>query len=148
MNLDAGTAVGGTYATTLNVYDSLGVSHALSFSFNKTAANTWAYTITLPTADVSGATAPTTISSGTLSFNGSGVLTTPATSVAGITSPALTSGANPLNFTWDLYDGAGNPIVTQAASASGVATSKQDGYASGSLTGYAVQQDGKIKRDV
>jgi flagellar hook protein FlgE len=38
-NLDASAATGAIFSTPLTVYDSLGVSHVLTFNFTKTAAN-------------------------------------------------------------------------------------------------------------
>ncbi len=51
-NLNAGSAVGDTYSTSIDVYDSLGNSHVVTVNFTKTAANTWGYTMTVPGADV------------------------------------------------------------------------------------------------
>jgi flagellar hook protein FlgE len=51
-NLNAGSAVGDTYSTSIDVYDSLGDSHVVTVNFTKTAANTWGYTMTVPGADV------------------------------------------------------------------------------------------------
>ena len=167
-NLDAGSAVGDGYSSSIDVYDSLGDSHVVTVDFTKSAANTWNYTMTVPGADVglnpstwnsdaayatgdtvtangylykcttaetSGTTTPTfpatsggtvtdgtavwteveayppVISSGTLSFNSSGALTSwtdaknntnsASTNVTGITISGLTDGAGALTFNWD-----------------------------------------------
>jgi flagellar hook protein FlgE len=62
-NLDAGAAIGDTFATPVSIYDTLGASHTLTFTFTKTAANTWSYSIDIPAADVS---SPSTLATGTL----------------------------------------------------------------------------------
>src|SRR5579885_3207445 len=78
LNLDSGTAVNGTFSTSVAVFDSLGASHVLTYNFTKTAANSWNYAITIPAADVGATGAPVTIQSGTLTFNGAGQLTAPS----------------------------------------------------------------------
>src|SRR5919204_2718191 len=40
------------FSTSMSVYDSLGISHLLTVYFTKTAANTWAYNVTAPSADI------------------------------------------------------------------------------------------------
>ena len=49
-----GATDAGTYSTHINVYDSLGNSHVLTFNFTKSSAGNWAYQITIPAADVGG----------------------------------------------------------------------------------------------
>src|SRR5271154_2539636 len=51
-NLDASAAVGDTFSTPVNIFDSLGASHTLTFTFTKTAANTWSYSVSIPSADL------------------------------------------------------------------------------------------------
>jgi flagellar hook protein FlgE len=143
-NLDSSTAVGGTYNGTIGVYDSLGDQHTLTINYTKTAANTWSYTITAPTADT-GAPNPT-IATGNLTFDSSGNLTSPTGSVTGITIPSFTDGAAPMNLTWNLADSSGNSLLSQTDIASGpTTTSTQNGTASASLTGYSILTDGTIE---
>jgi flagellar hook protein FlgE len=145
LNLNSGTAAGGTFSTALTVYDSLGAAHILNYNFTNTAAGQWNYAITIPAVDVGQAGNPVTIKSGTLSFNGAGQLTTPATNVTGITIPGLADGANTLNFTWQLYNSVGTGQLTQVAAPSATASTLQNGYASGSLTTYTINPDGTIE---
>ena len=149
VNLDSGTAVGGSFSTPLTVYDSLGASHVLTFTFTKTAANAWSYSITIPAADVAGATTPVTIASGTgatgLTFNGAGQLTSPTGNLTGLSIANLADGANTLTFNWDLNDANGNGLLTQVAAPSSTSATQQDGYASGSLTSYSIGSDGTIQ---
>ena len=64
-NLDATAAVGTTFsAPPLVVYDSLGVSHQLSFTFTNESANAWSYQITIPAADVGKTGDPVVVASG------------------------------------------------------------------------------------
>lgn len=149
VNLDSGTAVGGTFSTPLTVYDSLGAPHVLTFSFTKTAANAWSYSITIPAADVAGATAPVVIASGTgatgLTFNGAGQLTSPTGNITGISIANLADGANTLTFDWNLTDANGNGLLTQVSAPSSTSATHQDGFASGSLVSYNIGSDGIIQ---
>ena len=86
----------------------------------------------------------TAVAGGSLTFDSSGKLTVPTSNVTGIKSPALGDGANNLNFTWSLYDASGAGILSQVAASSTTSSTYQDGYGSGSLTGYAVGSDGII----
>jgi flagellar hook protein FlgE len=120
--------------------------------------NIWTYAVSLPAADVSGATAPVTLASGTLLFNGDGTLqsVTPTSGTASTTNPTITvpptttpasvfaDGANPLTFTWDLFNSAGKGLVTQTAAASSTTAIEQDGASSGTLQSFNIGSDGTI----
>jgi flagellar hook protein FlgE len=161
-NLNAGATVGPTSTTTstLPVFDSLGASHTLTVTYAMTAANTWSYTVTMPTADLiptpaAPVPATETVATGTLGFSTSGVLdavngvASPAAVAAGIplTIPpagfTLADGAAALPVTWNL-ETAGTPTITQTATASATSATSTNGFASGTLSTYAVQPDGTI----
>lgn len=145
LNLDSGTAVNGTFSTAVTVYDSLGGAHVLTYNFTKTAANNWNYAIAIPAADVGTTGNPVTVKTGTLTFNGSGQLTTPAANVGGITVNGLADGASNLTFSWNLYGSNGSGLLTQVAGTSATASTVQDGYASGTLVSYTIGSDGTIQ---
>jgi flagellar hook protein FlgE len=137
---------GASFSEPMVVYDSLGTSHTLTFNFSKTAANTWTYQITIPAADVTGATAPVVLSSGTLQFDGNGNLISPAANVTGIAADNLADGAKPMNFTWQLLDPTtGAAEVSQVSGSSDVSSSQQNGYASGALQSFTINSDGTIQ---
>jgi flagellar hook protein FlgE len=140
-NLDAATAVGGTFSTTITMYDSLGTSHAATVNFTKTADNTWSYAISLPAGDATGTPVN---NSGTLTFNSSGGLLTPPANVTGISFPTLSDGANDMTFNWDLYNSAGAPQIGQTVGTSTATASTQDGFASGSYKSFSVDSAGVI----
>jgi flagellar hook protein FlgE len=140
-NLDAATAIGGTFSTTITMYDSLGTSHAATVNFTKTADNTWGYSISLPAADATGTPVNNT---GTLTFSSSGALLTPAANVKGISFPTLSDGANDMTFNWDLYNTAGAPQIGQTVGTSTATASTQDGFASGSYKSFSVDSAGVI----
>ncbi len=152
-NLDATAAVGDTYSTQTTIYDSLGGSHNLTFTYTKTGTNAWTYDVTIPAADVSGATAPVSLGTGSLTFDGNGNILTPATNpviavpptaVAPATQQTFTDGANQLSFTWHLTNAAGAGLLTQLAGPDSTASIQQDGASSGTLQSFNIGGDGTI----
>ncbi|HTT34004.1 MAG TPA: flagellar hook-basal body complex protein [Methylomirabilota bacterium] len=142
----SGTAVaGGSFSTSVTVHDALGASHVLTYSFTKTAANTWTYQITIPAADVGQSGAPVVVNSGTLTFNGNGQLVNPAGNVTGITISNLADGASPLTFNWNLYNPTTGGTITQVSGPSATSSTQQDGYSSGSLLSFTIGSDGTIE---
>ena len=88
VNLDASQTVGSagaTFTTTIPVYDSLGTTHDLTVQFQKTAANAWSYTATVPGADLTAGTAgtPSQLATGSLTFDSNGNLLTPGPAATG-----------------------------------------------------------------
>jgi flagellar hook protein FlgE len=145
-NLDAAAAVGsadGSYSTPITIYDSLGASHVLTFAFTKTGSNAWDYSISIPSADVGGSGNPTVLSSGTLTFNGNGNLTSPAADVSNIAITKLADGAADMTFDWKLYDGS-SAVLTQVGAPNSTASTVQDGSGSGALSKFAIGSDGMI----
>jgi flagellar hook protein FlgE len=140
-NLDAATTVGGTFSSTITVYDSLGTSHASTVNFSKTADNTWSYAISLPSGDATGTPANTT---GTLTFSKSGGLLTPTSNVTGISFPGMSDGANDMTLTWELYNSGGAPQIGQTVGTSTATASTQDGFSSGSYNSFSVDSSGVI----
>jgi flagellar hook protein FlgE len=144
-NLDATSPVGTTYSTSMEVYDSLGASHILTFNYTETAAGNWSYQITLPAADTGGTGNPTVVASGTMTFDGNGNLTSPTGSITGIAVSGLANGAAPMNITWNLTDSTGASLITQVAGQSTTTNSDQNGYYAGTLQTYTVEADGTIE---
>jgi len=144
-NLDATSTVGTTFDTPITVYDSLGETHVLTVGYTNTAPNAWTYTITLPAADTGGNGAPTQLATGNLTFNSSGVLTNPTGSITPINIQKLADGAADMSLTWNLNGAGGVPAITQQAASSATSDTTQNGYATGSLTGYSVAADGTVE---
>lgn len=141
-NLDASQAVyaagppatGGQIQSSLTVYDSLGNAHQLSVSLQKTAANTWSYTI----APQAGATDSTVTSggTGTLTFDSNGHLTAPSTpQTLGLT---FTSGATAGSIKMD-FSG-----ISQVAAASNINVPNSDGSPGGTISTFSVGTDGIV----
>ncbi|HEY7335616.1 MAG TPA: flagellar hook protein FlgE [Bryobacteraceae bacterium] len=143
LNLNAAAANGDTFSTSIQVYDSLGTSHVVSFTFTKSAtANQWNYSISFPNSDLTAAGTPLT---GSLTFSSAGVLTSPA---AGSAAPALAvsnlaDGAANMNINWNLFNG-NSPLITQFSQASATSAQNQDGSAAANLTQVTLQGGGQI----
>ncbi|MGH9407259.1 MAG: flagellar hook protein FlgE [Terriglobia bacterium] len=146
MNLNAGaTPTTPAFSTNVEVYDSLGQSHILTFTFTNTASGKWNYAITIPAADTGGAGSPVSVGTGALTFNGSGQLTSPAANVSGITVSGLADGASNMKFNWNLFDANNSPVVSQVAGTSEASQTTQDGFSSGTLSTFSIQSDGVIE---
>jgi flagellar hook protein FlgE len=92
-NLDASATPGTVWSTPIQIYDSLGNEHTLTCTFTNVAANAWQYQISIPSTDlnpVNGVPQTGILQTGTLGFNGDGVLTDTAAGTAG--TPAYTMG--------------------------------------------------------
>jgi flagellar hook protein FlgE len=149
-NLDANAVVGatsGTFSTPVQVFDAEGTSHTLTVTFTETAPDNWNYTVTIPSADLTGGSGTdTTVASGALVFNGSGTLASPLATDGPINIPitGLADGASDLSINWNLYDSNSVPTLTQFSEPSANLASSQNGTASGQLTGTSISDDGKI----
>ena len=139
-NLNAAATAGTTYSTPVTTYDSLGQSHVATVNYTKTAANTWDYAVTLPTGQATGATGNT----GTLTFDSSGKIVTPAGNVSGIQFTGMANGASDMTLSWGLRDAQGNGAVSQSTAASSSTATTQDGFESGVYQSFSVDATGVI----
>ncbi|RXZ44232.1 flagellar hook protein FlgE [Crenobacter cavernae] len=131
------------HSRSVTVYDSLGVSHLMTFYYVKSATplqwNVYTrfdtdpvdMTVTPP------ATTPNALLT-PLTFNNDGTFATPAGSVT-FNAPTLSNGAAPLSVTVDLSK------TTQFAGPFSVNTLTADGYSDGSLTTLATSADGTVQ---
>ena len=144
-NLNAATAVNGTFQSPISVYDSLGNSHVLTVTYTMSAPGTWNYQVTIPSNEIQGGTGTTTtVGTGTLNFDNTGQLTSPGSPVALAVGP-LADGAAALSVNWNLTDANGNSLLTQTASASSNNATSQDGFAAGVLNTYSILPDGTVE---
>lgn len=142
-NLDASAAAGTDYSTSMTVYDSLGTSHVVTFDFTQSSTpNQWNYTMSFPNGDL---TAPGTPTTGTLTFDSSGNLTSPAATDPQpvLTATGLSDGAADMNVTWNLYNGT-TPTITQFSQPSATSGMTQDGAAAANLTSVGIGNGGQI----
>lgn len=147
-NLNANAAVGDTFSTPVQVVDSLGNTQTLTATFTNTAAGAWSYNVTIPGQATAGGTAgtPVSVGKGTLTFDSSGNLKTPAApgTVALTNTAALADGAATLKVNWNLYDASNNPTLTGYAQASASSGTAQNGTQTGTVTGISLENGGNL----
>jgi flagellar hook protein FlgE len=81
---------------------------------------------------------------GTLAFNSSGSLISPAANVSGISFSGLSDGASTMNMTWNVLGASGTPTISQVDQTSTVASTTQNGYASGEYQSFTVSTSGTV----
>jgi flagellar hook protein FlgE len=150
-NFNASATPGATsdWSAPVTVYDSLGNAHVVTLSFQQTAADTWSYTATVPGADVSAGTAgtpyPIPNGSGTLTFNSSGQLISPAAGApVNFAIAGLNDGAADMSVNWNLYNAAGTSTLTQFDQSSATSANTQDGSAAAQLTSVTLANGGQL----
>lgn len=141
-NLDASSSAAATFNSPISIYNSVGTQVTASIQFSKVdGANSWNYTISTSEGTL------TSGASGTVSFDNSGNLTTPATDPSIVidysasSSPALTQ-----TLSWDLVNSSGttNGKLTGFAAASNNNSLVQDGFSTGTLVGLTTDSTGII----
>jgi len=151
-NLDATAVVGSSYSTQATIYDSLGASHNVTFTYTKSATNTWGYSVSIPPGDlnpIKGVAQTGILATGTLTFNGNGTLIGPVDAkgnlenITGIPITGFADGASDMTFNWNLLNGT-TPIISQLAGASSTSSIQQDGASSGTLVNFNIGSDGII----
>jgi flagellar hook protein FlgE len=147
VNLNSATAANGTFAAPIQVYDSLGQAHTLTVTYTETAPNSWSYAVTVPAGDLA-AGGNATVATGTLAFDSSGNLTTPAAGApVAINVTGLADGAADMSINWNLYNSSGTPALTQYAQASSLSDPVQNGYSAGQVSTVSIQNGGLIVAD-
>jgi len=141
---------GDVLASPIQVYDSQGNPQSLVVTYTNTGTNTWSYAVTGSAATI---TAPST---GTLTFNSTGALTgiqPTGAAASSLTNPSFlinwgngaTPGVTTQKITLDLVQSNGTTgNITQYAAPSATSSSAQDGFAAGTLSSLAVDQNGII----
>lgn len=157
-NLPADAAVGDTYQTSYEIFDSLGVSHTVVITWNKAAANSWTATFADPVytndlATTSAAFNPATdLGPHTITFNGDGSLATFPAALDDLTidySAATSTGADNSVFDWDIGTVNDTDGLTQFSSTSltpdiEINSIDQDGLRFGRLSEIQVDNDGLV----
>jgi flagellar hook protein FlgE len=154
MNLNSNAAADtlSTFSTPMQVTDSLGDVQTLTVSFTKTASNTWTYNVTVP-ASTLGSTSATTnpVATGTLTFDTSGNLTSPAPTPpsplnqVAVKITGLADGAADMNLNWNLSNPlTGQAQITQVSAPSAVSTATQDGVAAAELVKVGIGTGGQL----
>ncbi|MBI4265884.1 MAG: flagellar hook protein FlgE [Acidobacteria bacterium] len=147
-NLDSTAAVGATFTTAVQIYDSIGTPHIATILYTKTAANTWSYEVTVPSTEATG-TAGTTAGTvrigaiGTLTFGGNGTMTAPTADVSLSGPTTWSNGATANAITWDIFEGT-TASISQFASTSATSSISQNGSAPGMIDNISISADGTI----
>lgn len=140
------TATPSTFSAPIQVVDSLGNSHTLTATFTNTGANSWSYSLAIPASDVAqGGT--TTVSTGTLTFDSSGKLTSPAATAdpQTVKIAGLADGAADMSIGWNLFNPAtGTSNFTQFAEPSAVSNTTQNGFTAGQISSVSLQNGGLL----
>ncbi len=127
------------YATSTQVYDSLGNTHLVTTYFTKTADQTWEWHTVVDSSEVTSAatTDLTEIGSGTLTFDTDGTLVSGETGTTG--SIAWNNGSDTGQVIEMTFD------TTQFSSSSVVISQSQDGYAPGEVVDVSIATDGTVQ---
>jgi flagellar hook protein FlgE len=142
-------AVTADFQRTMNVYDSQGGSQPITFSFVKTAANTWAYETTYA-GDAANLSTAGSMHNGTVTFNTDG-------SLANVDGATVPTGTFNLSIPWATTTGLAAQTVavnfgtvgsatglTQFDTGSALNGTTLNGSAFGSVTGVTVSKDGTV----
>ncbi len=130
LNIDSDSAVADTVPVTSSVFDSLGALHAITLTMTKTADNTWTYAASSSEAGV------TATGTGTITFDpATGAVATGGT---GALTVALPGGLPDLAISMDFAQ------VTQFASVDSLSALSQNGFDTGQLEQFTVDNAGII----
>ena len=135
-NQATNTPPGTTYGTTLNAFDSQGVTVPVKLFFTKNAtANTW----DVWDNDPNPTAVPAANNLGSLVFDTSGNITSPSPATLPMTlTPPNGGSATPMAVTLDVSG------ATQYGTSFAVSDLTQDGYTAGTLTGVSISEEGII----
>jgi flagellar hook protein FlgE len=141
------------FSTALTVYDSLGTGHTIDIYFQKTADNSWNWFTGTRANELAGQTGTSlvVVGSGTMMFTNDGALSTVNTTFPPPGGPGATAtfdfagGAQPgqtinFNFGTPGFEG-----TTQFATPSSTLLQSQDGYGSGVLQNFSIDDQGKVR---
>lgn len=136
-NLSAALAVGDTYSTAIQVFDTQGGEHPLTMTFTKTAANTFSFSATVVGGTVTG------VPVAGVSFNADGTLAGPSTAAISVAFPPNLPAPQPITINLGTAGQADG--LSQFAGASTAAGIFQDGFAPGTLDTFSVSRSGTFE---
>lgn len=152
MNLNSADAPGAEFHAPVQVFDSRGVQHSLDLHFTKQNDGSYLLRATLDgaAADASADGGAPSSAPVSVTFDANGQLLTPATLSIAPDQTRLNGAVLPsidINLRQMNPDGTpGDPLLTNYATASTVNATDQDGFAAGTLSGFALsaERDGTI----
>jgi flagellar hook protein FlgE len=143
-NLSALAAKDDVFSAPVQIYDSLGASHSVLFTYKKgTLAGDWDVSVTTDggaTVDVGNGT-----NTMAMHFDSTGKLTSPTTNPS-LSFTGWTNGATSPSTKWEVFPAA-TPLqssITSFASASATSNTAQNGYGAGSVNSLTVDQNGVV----
>lgn len=152
-NLPSDAAVGDTYTSSTEIYDSLGVGSNITVTWDKTGTNTWTATFSNPTLASDSSTTSGTVSSSsiTINFNSDGTLASTSPSPATVSITGWTDGAADSTIALNLGTASESNGLTQYASGEttpsvDLESITQNGMAYGTLSGISIS-DGDVVAD-
>ena len=123
-----------SFATSVQVYDSLGKAHNLLLFFSRTGTNTWDVNVGVDAADTGGTPGTVqVIGTSTLQYNPTGTVQSGGTVSASVSFTGATTNQP---ITLDLTN------LTQFAGTSGISAVTQDGFGAGGLASLSVNAKG------
>lgn len=146
-NLPADAAVGDSFSSSIEVFDSLGTSANVAVTWTKTADNTWTAGFGNPQSNGAeiGTTGTTAI---TINFNEDGTLDSTSPSPATLAITGWTTGAANSSIALDFGKTDTSTGLSQYATGDETLTvdleATQDGKEMGSLTSIAIDEDGNV----
>ncbi len=142
------------FSTSITVYDSLGVGHEVMVLFERSGSNDWIWRAVVDATEAFDSTSTAysstdgdafEISSGTLTFDTSGALSTfTQTDTSGWTFEGAAAQTIEMDFGLDASGVETDGLVVLSGDESSVSTVNQDGIASGFLDTIDVEDDGTI----
>jgi flagellar hook protein FlgE len=126
------------YATSVQVFDSLGASHQLTMFFTRTGTNAWDVNMGVDDGEISGGTPGQLdiVGTGALNFNTDGTVDT--TTSTPLTAAVTFAGASASSVNIDMSQ------FTQFAGPSGLSSVVQNGFGAGGLVGLTVDAKGVL----
>lgn len=150
-NLPADAAVGDTFTTSSEIYDSLGVSHTIEYTWEKTGSNAWELSVSNPTlgSDPTDESGTLTGSPITITFDSDGNLDTTNPDPVTLSITAWETGASDSTITLGLGTSGRTDGLSQFSSEDGdpqvsVTSVNQDGLQFGDLASVSIQADGLV----
>jgi flagellar hook protein FlgE len=151
-NLPADAEIGEVFTTSSEIFDSLGVSHTIDYSWEKTAENTWSLSYSDPvlSSDTTQTTGTTTGGPVTITFNEDGTLASTSVDPVEVSVTGWTTGAADSVVTYDLGTANGTDGLSQFASENGddptisITSVSQDGLRFGEFEQAYVDESGMV----
>lgn len=131
-----------THASSIDIYDSLGSKHTITFAFRKESQTTWSWTATVPSPADIGGTAPNqnVYTGGTVVFNPDGSLSSVNPQSIAVTWNNGSAPNQQINLAFGTpgaFDG-----LTSFDQKSATSLISQNGYTGGDLNGIRIDQNG------